>query len=301
MNVAKNNHQEPLVFYGRKQMGLIRRDLSNWLENTSISKSRYNKIGNVLILSCFSSIILYVFILTFWQPNQTFKVIYQLILFLLILIPVGSLIGFIFSKTKANTYKKISKHEYRTQVSEKIIELLNRDIDEESIIDLKVSYKSHKDASHKLSTTNHPRKAGWKIYNYRNEWLSVRGTFVDKTNFYLTVAELSKTAYGTKRSRSGKIKSKSKDKNLGLELSLICRYPQKRYGAIQVLKDELIKALKVPADCQTKKIKLTNKSLIWVVRLSPHLSTNPEKIYQAIIMMFLSLYQILNLAKKLTK
>ena len=152
-----------------------------------------------------------------------------------------------------------------------------------------------------MYTLKHPHKSGWKIDHYRHEWLSFRGKFIDKNNFYLTIAKLSKTAYGTKRSSSGKIKNKSKDKDLGLELSLICKYSQKRYGAIKLLKDDFISALKIPSECKTRKIRLTDKAIIWVVRISPQFSNKVDSIYQAIMMMFLSLYQVLNLAKKLTK
>ena len=147
----------------------------------------------------------------------------------------------------------------------------------------------------------HPLLVGCKIDSYQHEWLRMRGQFLDKTRFILTATVLSKTQYGWKRGRSGKNKYKSKTKPVGLDIGLTLNYSQKQYGAIKVLKNEIDAAIKVPIFCQIRNIKVTDKSIYLLVRVSSHLAEKSPEIYQAITTMFLSLYQVMNLAKVLTK
>lgn len=295
MDNKKTIYQDLFLFHTCKKVITIKQELNNWLKVSSDLQDKNNSKSTILIILCLLSFILFLLVVV---QNYSMKVI---LLVILSVFGLSTFVGFIFTKFKAIKYNKIFKNQYRTELSQKLIDLLSRDIDEQSIIEFKLSYKYDKDKINKLYTLKHPHKSGWKIDHYRHEWLSFRGKFIDKNNFYLTIAKLSKTAYGTKRSSSGKIKNKSKDKDLGLELSLICKYSQKRYGAIKLLKDDFISALKIPSECKTRKIRLTDKAIIWVVRISPQFSNKVDSIYQAIMMMFLSLYQVLNLAKKLTK
>lgn len=50
-----------------------------------------------------------------------------------------------------------------------------------------------------------------------------------------------------------------------------------------------------------RNLKITDKAMHLMVRIPPNQSEIQEDIYQTIVAMFLSLYQILNLAKMLSK
>lgn len=176
-----------------------------------------------------------------------------------------------------------------------------RDIDKASKIDVYLSFLISTDKQYKLGTIPHPSKKGWKIDSFQHQWLRMQGQFLDKTRFMLTVTGLSKTQSGWKQGRSGKSKYKSKTKPVGLDIGLTLNYSQKQYGAIKVLKNEIDTAIKVPVFCRIRNIKVTDKSIHLSVRTSPHLAEKSTEIYQAITMMFLSLYQVLNLAKALSK
>lgn len=176
--------------------------------------------------------------------------------------------------------------------------MLSRDMDSNAEVEIYLSSQSFKD---KIGSVPHPNKSGWKIEQYKQEWLTLKGKFLDKTYFELTLTELSKTIRGKKRTSSGKIKQKSKTKIQGLNIKLRLTYPQGRYGAVKVLKNDVNDAVKIPYFCQLKLLKITDKNLYFVVKILPDFAERKEEIYQTIAMMFLSLYQILNLAKMLSR
>jgi hypothetical protein len=70
---------------------------------------------------------------------------------------------------------------------------------------------------------------------------------------------------------------------------------------VKVLDNEALSAIRIPTFCQMRGLRITDKSINLAVRISPDMSENNEEIYQSVTMMFLSLYQILNLAKILSK
>jgi hypothetical protein len=147
----------------------------------------------------------------------------------------------------------------------------------------------------KTQTLPHPRKRGWKLDIFEDQWLTLEGKFLDSTNFFLTVTELNRTAYG----QNPRGKSKSKNKLKGTEINLKLSFPSKKYGSIHVIQKAAPEAVKLPEQVNLKRMKVTGKAIDLTVN-TPH-SFNQEQMYQTITMMFLSLYQILNFAKMLSK
>jgi hypothetical protein len=225
----------------------------------------------------------------------------RLVIPLLLVAIIGFIIAWIYALFLLGKYRKLNVSNYRYELTKQVLQMLTRDIDNTSNIDLQLSFKAIPAKENKKDTIAHPHKSGWKIDNYQDEWLKIQGQFLDKTRFGLTAIGLSKTEYGWKRGRSGKSKYKSKTKNLGLEVILRLTYPLKRYGAVKVLQNEAMGAIQLPTFCQIRGLKITDKSINLAVRISPDMSEKNQGIYQTITMMFLSLYQVLNLAKILSK
>ncbi|MBE9209985.1 hypothetical protein IQ244_26525 [Nostoc sp. LEGE 06077] len=224
-------------------------------------------------------------------------------LFTLLLI-VGILwlvIAFILALVNRAKFSRINVINYRYQAAQRIMQMLSRDMDANTGIRLHLSFQAIQKNEHKTSTIPHPTKSGWKIDNYQHEWISIQGLFLDKTRFELSATSLSKKQYGWKRGSSGKNKYKSKIKSVGLDLHLNLTYSQRRYGAIKVFKNEVDSALKLPKLSNLRDLRVTDKSLHLAVRISPNVADNQEEIYQTVTAMFLSLYQVLNLAKALSK
>ncbi len=67
------------------------------------------------------------------------------------------------------------------------------------------------------------------------------------------------------------------------------------------LQNDVSSAVKLPNLSYMKGLRVTEKAMHMIVRIAPQVADNSEEIYQTITMMFLSLYQVLNLAKELSK
>jgi hypothetical protein len=207
----------------------------------------------------------------------------------------------IYALIKRSQYSQLNFINYRYELTKQILEMLARDIEATNNIGVLLSFNAVDGKYAKIGTNPHPTKSGWKIDNYKHEWLNIQGKLLDKTRFDLTASGLAKTQYGWKRGSSGKSKHKSKTKSLGLNISLTLTFSERRYGGVNVLKNEVMDAVKLPKTCEIRSLKVTEKSIFIVVRISPYCSEKQEEIYQTITMMFLSLYQVLNLAKKISK
>jgi hypothetical protein len=76
-------------------------------------------------------------------------------------------------------------------------------------------------------------------------------------------------------------------------------FPSKKYGSIHVIQKAAPEAVELPQKVNLKRMKVTPKAIDLTVN-TPHFFKQ-EEMYQTITMMFLSLYQILNFAKMLSK
>lgn len=220
---------------------------------------------------------------------------------LLIIAIIGLIIGFIYALVNRFKFSRINIVNYRYQSTRRILQMLSRDMDAKANIQLQLSFQPLVKNEHKVSTTPHPIKAGWKVDNYQHEWINIQGMLLDKTRFELSATALSKKQYGWKRGSSGKSKYKSKIKSVGLDVHLTLIYAQRRYGAIKILKNEVSSAVKLPNLSHLRDLRITDKSMQIAVRIAANVAENQEEIYQTVTAMFLSLYQVLNLAKALSK
>jgi hypothetical protein len=278
----------------------IVKDLQEIAELDRVFEIEQKKYGKQA-LYCFFGILSVFFLLVISSIFLAEATIVNFVYFLLFLLLIGFGLAFIYFIIQRAESKKLNLQNYRYTLSENIIKMLARDIDNYSNIDLNLSFAASNLKQHKISTSPHPRKQGWKIDLYQHQWLKVRGQFLDQTRFTLTVTEQSKKQYGWKKGRSGKSKYKTKDNPVGLDVGLTLNYPHKKYGGIKLFQDEVAKAIQVPNFCQVKNFKLSEKSIYLLVRVQPSMMNKHQEIYQVITSMFLSLYQALNLAREISK
>ena len=191
---------------------------------------------------------------------------------------------------------------YRYEITQKVLEMLLRDVGSTESLDLTLILSKPDHKTKQIDTIPHPRRSGWKIDRFQDPWLQIQGSFLDGTDFLLKATEFYQTQYGWKRSSSGKSKYKSKSKSKSLVFDLTLDYPNKRYGAMQMLQNEAAGALQMPEQVKVKRLETTEKDIRLVVKMPPWIEPQQaDTLYQAIAMMFLSLYQVLNLAKVLSK
>ena len=228
-------------------------------------------------------------------------------------IPIGCAIIAIFAGLLRLLYGRVDAVDYRYALVGRILPLLGRDIDNDDDVDITLTIGPKVF----LETTAHPHKPDWKIDRFSDDWLSIQGTFIDRTQFSLTATEVAIEHHGTKRNFRGKIKYKRKKKFKGFEIVLILTFPRRKYGAIAAIKNEAKKAIRLPQPVQLKTFRVKENSIylkaqtppwlgIQIRDSSPNSSAVPETqltepLYQTITMMFLSLYHVLNLANALAK
>ncbi|WP_017654033.1 hypothetical protein [Fortiea contorta] len=256
-------------------------------------QKQYNQQAIYYFLGAFASIIIYALILNF-QASNLILILFSLIIISLIIAGINALIN----RAK---FSRLNINNYRYVVAKRVLQMLARDMDKEAEVELRLSFQKIVNKEHKTATIPHPHKLTWNIDKHEHQWLKIKGQFLDKTRFILTTTGLSKTQYGRKRTSSGKSKYKTKTKSLGLDVILNLIYPQRRYGAVKILKNEISNAVKLPKLSYMRSLEVGENFLYMHVRIAPQVEDDQAEIYQTITMMFLSLYQVLNLAKLLSK
>lgn len=262
-----------------------------------LEQKKYRKQAVSYFFGLLASIALIVIIFNF----NSNSVILGLVALLLLLASIGLTIALIYALVKRAKFARLNISNCRYEVTKKVLLMLGRDIDRTTEIELKLSFCPITDKKNKTETIPHPHKNQWKIDKHEHEWLKLKGQFLDKTRFELTATGLSKMQYGWKRTSRGKNKYKTKNKSLGFDLVLTLVYPQRRYGAVKILQNDISAAVKLPKLAYMRGLRMTEKAMYMTVRIVPQVEDNLEEIYQTITMMFLSLYQVLNLAKVLSK
>lgn len=188
----------------------------------------------------------------------------------------------------------------RHQLLPPLLEVLGRDMGDDAIYKLKLNCTPSRHKTKKVDTIPDPSRAKWKIDRFRDNWLNLSGEFVDGTHFTLSLTELAISKYGWKRSRSGKSKFKRKHKSKGLELVLNLGFSRKRYGAIQLLQEEIQSAIQLPDRVRLKGVKLNDHMMMLTIKAPPEY-LKLEFLPNLITQLLLNAFHVLTLAKQLSK
>lgn len=216
---------------------------------------------------------------------------------------LGLIVGIVVASIKRSQYVAINIPNYRYQLLPKLLAMLARDMDRQAPVSTHLILSPPLQAQKCRFKGPHPRRPNWTLQRYEDQWLTLTGELLDRTQFQLLSSELWVTAAGWKRGRSGKSKYKTKSKPKGFELALSLRVPRKKYGALPVLSSEARNAVQLPPNCTLKRLEVDDNTLYLRVKMLPPPETpdrQVEQLYQSITLMFLSLYHILNLAKVLS-
>ncbi|MCG6137785.1 MAG: hypothetical protein MET45_24645 [Nostoc sp. LLA-1] len=293
MPIELQQFRKNLTYEVKSPLTIITTDLNDLVALSQLAEIRKNKHGKKAIYYFVGAAVLGVLSLIVSSLS--------ILSLLLKLGCIGLAIAWVYSLVMMSKFARLNILNYRYNVTKQILDMLARDLDEMADFYLKLSFQNDETNENKINTIPHPYRTGWKIDIYQNQWLNIQGIFLDKTRFKLTTMGLTKKQYGWKRGRSGKSKYKSKVKSVGLDINLSLTYPQRRYGAVKILKNEIRDAIKLPYVAVMRNLKITDKAMHLMVRIPPNQSEIQEDIYQTIVAMFLSLYQILNLAKMLSQ
>lgn len=219
--------------------------------------------------------------------------------FLALSVLVSFLIALVWASIKQSKYVGLDLPDERYQFAQEIAQILARDMTPEQPIQLDVGFRDTLAKANKVSSQPYVKRRGWKLDIHQNGWFKVQGGFADGCRFSLALQEIAHYVYGYKRSASGKRKHKSKTKWKGMTLDLQIICPRKRYGALDLLRNDAEKAVKMLPGVQLKRCRASAKGLVITLKLPPEFSAT--EIRDSITTLLLSAYQVLNLAQQLSQ
>ncbi len=292
------------VYRKNASIGQIQSDFQTFLQEAEIAKSRIILLGNLLFFLIASLLVFILFTIT---ASASWLLIFFSIVFLVIFVIIYTLL-----------FKGECISQARLEVLPKILSFLQRDLNQKNV---KVYLDLNANLKRKIKTIPHPRKSGFMRDFFKDPWLKLSGCFLDDTEFNLQVTEFTICDHGIKYNARGKGKYKSRLKSKGVELELFLSIPRKKYGAVEILQQDAIDAIQLPSNFSLKKLSIKQNNIKVKVKSQPFnilvaqfhqfytfdyqrpedAQRTAEDLEQAIGALFLGLYQILNLARELSK
>lgn len=221
--------------------------------------------------------------------------------FFILLVPL--VIGAIITGRQRSKYVGLNIPNYRYQVLPKLLAMVMRDMEKPGTVRTHLVLSPPIRPDKCTFSGAHPRRQGWKLERFQDTWLTLEGQFLNNARFLLAGTEVWVRQSGWKRGRSGKSKHKTKTKPKGFLLELTVTAPRKKYGALPVLAPDAAGAVQLPENCTLKDLKVSDNRLSLEVKAALT-ATDPavvsQELYKIITLMFLSLYQVLNLARVLS-
>jgi hypothetical protein len=289
MAINLTTFAKDLTYQANTSVRQIFKDLKELAEIKQLAEQKAAYFRNLAIWSWLGIVLIIIGLCFAYSNDWTNLIGFGFFLLAVLIVPA------IFCSVKLSYYNKLKLRDDRYELPKKILSMVNRDRTPNSKVKIRIHFTPAGKMGKKIQTLRHPSKRVGKLDIFEDQWLTLEGKFLDSTNFFLTVTEFNRRAHGFNANGKWKIKDKPK----GIEINLKLSFPRKKYGSIHVIQKAAPEAVKLPEDVNLKRMKVTPKALDLTVK-TPHYF-NQKEMYQTITMMFLSLYQILNFAKLLSR
>lgn len=205
------------------------------------------------------------------------------------------ILGFVLAAIAAgllrNRARRCQFSRDRDRLLNQVLELLQCDMALDIPLAVELSVGHAQQAGPPVSCHPHPILPGWRVEQYRDLWFSVQGEFWDQTRFSLKLFE--KTDVPRCDTDSGK------GLGQGFDLILQCQVSPQVYGSLAALREQWAGAVKLPPGASLTHCEGTDQLVRLAAALPPAFTAS--LIYQAMIMLLLSAYQGLNLARHLAQ
>ena len=200
-------------------------------------------------------------------------------------------------------YKQGNTEDRRYLLLKRLLSLLGTDIDP----DARLAVRMDLNRPDQRSKYVRKGKVGpWKTKFYRDDWLDLRGRFLDGTAFHVLCTELFQHRSRWKTSASGKLKHKRKTKSAAQFLVRL-KPKAKRYQHLDVLGQTAMGAVQLSGMATPKQVVVRDGLLTLKTKLKADWTPGgpgqekPNAASRVVSLMFLSLYQVLNLSHRMTK
>jgi hypothetical protein len=227
-------------------------------------------------------------------------------LFPFLLLFAVALVAAIVQTVRWSRAKKLDLENRRYELCGRILTMLGPDLDPAQPVRVRLDLRA---ADHPMKLKSQVKRDPWTIKLFLDEWLWVHAALLDGSRVTFRFAERKIVRSGWKRGSSGKMKHKTKAKSK-YDLALQIAVRPRKHPGIDQLAQQGRPAIKLPRHLTPKSLQCKKGQLRLKVSLmggwdepGPNApkSRTPPPISQGIAAMFLSLYQIIHLARKVQR
>ncbi len=201
--------------------------------------------------------------------------------------------------------RRYNLEDRRYLLTGKVLELLAKDSAADALVDVKMDLRK---PGHASKFTRQGKVRDWKVKYFEDTWLQLRGRLLDGTSYQLIVLEKFQARSKWTRSRSGKSKHKSKTKS-ATDVALRLKPKTNKYAQLTTLSHDAAAAVQLPPWVTLKALQVSDGTLLLKAGTKLPWDIPSEKMklqgqgngVDMIAMMFVSLYQVLNLSRIITK
>lgn len=220
----------------------------------------------------------------------------------LLLVTPLALVFLIVAFVKSSRYGRYNVEDRRYQLVDAVLPLLGADVAPDERLRVRLDLR-RPDAGEKYRSKGTVN--GWDVSYYEDPWLTLAGRLVDGTAFELGLVEHYQARSRWKRNPRGKLKKKTKSKSTTVA-RLELRPKTKRYGDPSALARDARGAVKLPPYVALKGLDVSGDGLELKAQLKGEWAAAPRgdgarSGQQMVALMFLSLYQVLNLSREMTR
>lgn len=218
---------------------------------------------------------------------------------------LGLVIFGLISRSRATDADKLDLESRRYELMDTVLKLVGEDIADEAQLTLHMDMRP---ATHPSKKQRQGKVGSWNVTYYLDPWLRLSGKLCDGTRFKLAMVEKHQERTKIKRSRRGKIKRKSKQKSSTETLLQLTPKPG-RYSQLQAIGGDARGAIQLPENVTVKALDASAESLSlrtltdwrWNSALPKGGSLSGLSGPHLVSLMFLSLFQVLNLSRHLDR
>lgn len=211
------------------------------------------------------------------------------------LLGVAGLAGFVWGLISRSKAASTDFEDRRYQLLGSLHRLMSVDMAPDASVDLWLDLQP---VDQKGKKVNSGRAGIWNVDYYEDSWLNLTGKLLDGSRLTLTLTEKYQYRHRKKRSASGKIKHKSKTKT-GVQAVVSLKSKEEKYPVTKKLAKQVRGAVQLPRAVNVKRLSVQKGVLMlkaatkgdWTVNSASHLLSQ----------MMLSLYQVLNLSRRIDK
>jgi hypothetical protein len=212
-----------------------------------------------------------------------------------VLIPGFTTVCIYYQKSRKAAFLNLAQRRDRYRILAQLSDFWKKDASSQNKFKITLDLNPPDISSKLIHEKTLPRRKNGRIKIYHDSYLKVKGALLDGNKFYLQITEYYQTKTWMNVNRKYRFRPKKKGFNILLILSFSHDYDE----ILERLQQNLDRAVKLPKTVILKPVQLKPGKLHLKAKIPPQTSLQSQYnlLTQTVKMLFLSGYQILNLAR----